>query len=409
VLFAQVGTIDHDSFRQSVRAPNGKAGEWRVYGTLPTGLPKAKEYWLVFRCQKQAVPDLQSASMLAEAVSSILADARQRHLNIVGVQLDIDSPTSALPQYASYLREVRKELPQGLRLSITALLDWFRGGTAISQVIREVDEFVPQFYDIDSQSYRGGAAIATKIDAARWGSVFNQFGKRFRVGISTFGRSRLVPKETAPNSRYSGASMFRDLVPLDIAGNDSFRLETARNGANELVLSYRATKNLGIDYTKIDDGDMVQFILATPESVRAAVDSARQMKGNIAGVLFFRWPGSGEALTMQPEEVMLAAGVPRNGGQNRNRIDVVAGRCAAVACVDLYLQGPAPFSPHLLRYRVYSSVELEYFLPEKSVPVSMANPSELQVSLPPYCARGRLYLGRAVTARPSEFGVQEEP
>jgi hypothetical protein len=199
------------------------------------------------------------------------------------------------------------------------------------------------------------------------------------------------------------------VAPLDIATNPAFRLEASRNEANELILSYRATNRVRIGYTEFISGDALQFVLATPDSIRSAVESTRQMKGTIAGVVFFRWPSSGEALTMRPEEVLVAAGLLRKGGRTQGRIDVVDGQCAAVACVDVYLEGPAPFSPKPLRYRVHSSVELEYFLPEKNMPVSMANPSELQVSLPPYCARGRLYLGRAVTARPSEFGVQEEP
>jgi hypothetical protein len=37
----------------------------------------------------------------------------------------------------------------------------------------------------------------------------------------------------------------------------------------------------------------------------------------------------------------------------------------------------------------------------------MSGASELDLSLPPYCARGRLYLGRAVTRNHSEFTVEE--
>jgi hypothetical protein len=409
VLFVQVGTIVRQTPPFGDRATIGQAGRWSVYGALPDDLPVSKEYWLVFRCDQQVVPDIQTAAMLERKISSLLGQARKRHLNVVGVQLDIDSPTGALPQYAAYLREARKLLPSGFGVSITALLDWFRSGTAIGDVIREVDEFVPQFYDIDRDSYNRGTSIAARIDAARWGLVFNRFGKRFRVGISTFGRSRLVPNPAAATSGSYRSLTFRDLAPLDIATNSAFRLETARNPSSELVLSYRAIKKVRVSYTDFDTGDTVQFILATPEGVRTAVESARQMKGNLAGVVFFRWPGEAEALTMQPEEVMIAAGLAPKDPRVRNRIDVVDGRCAAVDCADLYLNSPAPFSPKPLRYRIRSSIELEYFLPEKNIPVRMANPSELEVSLPPYCARGRLYLGRAVTGRHSEFEVEAEP
>jgi hypothetical protein len=335
--------------------------------------------------------------------------ARQSHFKVAGIQLDIDSPTGALRQYGSFLREVKKGLPQGVELSITALLDWFRPGTAVAEVIREVDEFVPQFYDIDAGNVRAGTSIAAKIDAARWGPVFNNFGKRFRIGISTFGRARLAPDSPTRLSERFFPMMFRDLIPLDVATNPAFRLETSRNPANELVLTYRAVKKVRFSFMDFAPGDGVQFILASPEGVRAAVASVRQMRGNVTGVVFFRWPGGGEVLTMQPQEVMLAAAVQGSGQRAQNRVDVVDGRCAAVECVDVYLEAPPLFSPKTLRFRVHSSAELEYFLPEKDMPIRMTGPSELELALPPYCGRGHLYLGRAVTLRRAEFEVTAEP
>lgn len=144
-LFVHVGSIQQVTAPIFGRRTNDGGEQWHVYGALPRELPAAREYWLVFRFERQGVPDLRAAPMVAGEVSRLRAAARQRNLNVAGVQLDIDSPTGALAQYASFLREVRKELPQGSLLSITALLDWFRSGTAIAEVIRETDEFVPQF------------------------------------------------------------------------------------------------------------------------------------------------------------------------------------------------------------------------------------------------------------------------
>ena len=393
VLFVHVGSIDK----------NG--GQWRAYGQLPDDLPAAREYWFVFRFEKQSVPDLLAAPALVQEVSRLQAVARRRHLNIAGVQLDIDSPTGALAQYANILREVRKGLPSGCEISITALLDWFRSGTAIDGVIAQVDEFVPQFYDVsDRNDYGGGSAIAASIDATRWGPVFNRFGKRFRVGISTFGRARVVPE----GARYFRGAFYGDVAPIDIATNPAFELQTSRNQANELVLNYRATRKVYVGYNDFDSGKTIQFTLATPESVRTAVESARQMGGHLAGVVFFRWAGSDETLALQPDEVLRAAGLPSQGRRRQNRIDVIDGHCAAVECVDVYLNSTDPFAAKTKRYRIHTSTELEYFLPEKTVPVRMTGPTQLELSLPPYCARGRLYLGRAVTMKRSEFKVQEE-
>ena len=293
-------------------------------------------------------------------------------------------------------------------ISITALLDWFRSGTAVAKVIDQVDEFVPQFYDLGGPEDRGGEAIASRVDAARWGPVFNRFRKPFRVGISTFGRVRVIRRAADPAARHLSVVVYRDIAPIEIAINPALELQTARNQANELLLNYRASRRTRIEYNEFAPGDIIQFILSTPEAVRAAVESARQMSGYLAGVVFFRWPGSDERLAMQPDEVMMAAGLTVKDG-SRTRVLTVNRRCAAVECVDVFLSSADPFSPKQVRYRIRSSLDLEYFLPEKNLPVRMTGPAEIELSLPPYCGRGRLYLGRAVTAREADFEVEEEP
>lgn len=405
VLFVQVGTIR----KEDPRLYLGRAGDpWHVYGQLPEELPSAREYWAVFRHERQALPELHVASMLAGETVRIQAEARNRQLNMVGVQLDIDCPTAALSRYAAFLKELRKSLPPGVQISITALLDWFRSGTAIDDVIAQVDEFVPQFYDLgDPRGPDGDAAIAARIDAARWGPVFQRFGKRYRIGISSFGRARMVSGVARPRTGYLGLSAYGDVKPLDVAANPAFNLQTERNAANEAVLTYRAARKTAISYNRFEPGDGIQFILPTPEAIRAAVQSARQMKGSIAGVVFFRWPASNESLALQPDEVLDAAGFRAADRRVKDRVHVVEGQCAAVRCVDIYLESVGPLSPRPARYRIRASTPLEYFLPEQNVPVRMAGAARLELSLPPYCARGRLYLGRAVSLQPADFQVEE--
>ncbi len=168
VLFFHAGTIRRETWQYG-RTP------WSVGGQLPDELPRAREYWLLFRFEGQGVPDPAVASILARRIVQLRETARQRHLDVAGVQLDIDSPTSALPQYANFLRQLRQSLPSGIKISITALLDWFRDGTAITHVIREVDEFVPQFYDTTNPDSHGVNAIAAKIDTSLWAPRFNRF------------------------------------------------------------------------------------------------------------------------------------------------------------------------------------------------------------------------------------------
>jgi hypothetical protein len=76
--------------------------------------------------------------------------------------------------------------------------------------------------------------------------------------------------------------------------------------------------------------------------------------------------------------------------------------------VDVYLDSAGPLAPQPVRYRIRASTPLDYFLPEKNMPVHLAGASELVISLPPYCSRGHLYIGRAVSLQHAEFTVEEE-
>ena len=399
VLFVQVGTIRKEGLGW-VRT----AAQWHAYGTLPSELPPAREYWLVWRYDGRGVPDSEVAAILGNEFVRLRDAAHERHLNVAGLQLDIDSPTSALPRYAEFIREVRKRLPDGMRISITALLDWFRDGAGIDAVIAAVDEFVPQFYDIGDPG-DAQAAIASRIDAARWGPVFNRFYKRFRIGISSFGRARMVGRGAAEQRRLT---FYGDMRPLDVATNPAFRLNASRNPTEETVLSYQALRKVEVAYERLEPGDAVEFVISTPETIRAAVQRARQIKGNMQGVVFFRWPSGREDWAMQPEEALDAAGVTAASQRKEDRVQVISGECAAVRCVDVYLETAGPLSPQAVRYRIRASRPLEYFLPDRNVPARLAGESELDVSLPPYCGRGRLYIGRAVSLEPAEFTVEEE-
>ena len=402
VLFAQVGTIRSDP----ADGENLAQAKWLAYGRIPDGLPAAREYWLVFRYDRQGLPNPQAVDALAGTIADLSVRALHRHLNVAGVQLDIDCPTAKLDSYAKFLRELKQRLPQGWRLSITGLLDWFRDGTSVGDVVNAVDEYVPQFYDVaDLTNYDGPSAIALKIDAERWGPRFNRFQKPFRVGISSFGRARPIRNERIESPGYARIA-YRAGDPLELATNGAFTMDATHNQAGELVLSYRAVRPVHISYEQFAEREGVQFILSTPESIAAAVASAKKMAGRAAGMVFFRWPSSNDALTMQPGEVQEAAGEFRNAQHHPARIRQIDGECALVRCLDLYLEGAAPLSSSPLRYRVRSSVELEYFLPEERTPLRMKGRDEMEVSLPPYCARGVLYLGRAVSKKPVEFIVE---
>ncbi len=382
---------------------------WNVFGSLPQPMPQASRYWLVFRSEVPSVPPEQAATELLRVIPGLLEKANRHGLKVAGIQLDIDSPTRALPQYAAFIRSVRKGLPANLQISITALLDWFRGGTDVGDVIKEVDEFVPQFYDLQTRnSYSGGSAIAAPIAGTKWGPIFNRYRKRFRIGISTFGRSRIVPKASSPEFGQKRAAVaYADLKPLDIAILPGFQLESSTTDAQELVLRYRAEQKWSFGYLNLKPGDAIEFTLSSPAAIKAAVKESRAMNGYCAGVIFFRWPIFNEVMVAQPEEVLAAAGEV-SGSSKPDQIRTVDGGCAVVHCVDLYLRISKPLSPRPTRYQVVSSTELEYFLPNGNMPVRMSGPSVIEVSMPPFCGRGEMLLGRVVSSKSAVFSVAEE-
>jgi hypothetical protein len=302
-----------------------------------------------------------------------------RTKSVRGIQLDIDCPTALLSEYAQFLAEVRKQLPPGKELSITALLDWFRDGTDVAKVIEQVDEFVPQFYDLGS-AY-DDPVIAAKVDVEKWAPRFNRFGKRYRIAISTFGRGRLPFSE----------KLYRNVLPLDLVNEGGYRLTTQQNDQGELVL----------DYDPVDKGERVQFIVPTPDSVRASVESAKKFGGYAAGVVFFRWPNEDETLAMPPEE---ALGLPLPPTE----LEARSGDCVAVACSDLYLLRASRFSPKEIEYRIHLSADIEYIVPSQKLPIRAANARELVVKIPPYGATPRLHLGRVITSKPAEFKLEAQ-
>jgi hypothetical protein len=359
-----------------------------------TKLPAAKEYWAVYRFEGQSVPPLSAAAEVQSKFERFVAEARRQKRNVVGIQLDIDSPTSHLGEYATFLAAVKKTLPQGTKLSITALLDWFRDGTDIVAVIDQVDEFVPQFYDIAKPQEGGNdQAIAAKVDAAKWGPRFNRFGKPYRIGISTFGRARFVSDHAQTGSP---TVLYREVTPLDLGSQ--FALSTSRNDAGEVVLTYRASQEVSVEYQSFQQGEGVQFIVPTPAGVRAATAEAKKMGEYAAGVVYFRWPGEYESLFVSAAEILGEEQVPV--------VETADGGCVAVKCVDVTLRHSDRFATGAVRYRVRSSQPLDYFLPAERIPARLSAPNEVELVMPPYAGRDRLALGRAVSADAVTFTVE---
>ena len=389
VLYVQVGRVD-DYHKNSASWPWGG------------NMPPAKEYWALWRCDPPAKLNEIQIPVIAGDFIKRKEEAAAKGQTIVGLQLDYDCPTNDLAEYASFLEKLKRALPGGTKISITALLDWFRTDTKIREVLAHTNEFVPQFYD--NAPSQGGATkgIAEPIDFARWGKTFNSFKVPYHVGISTFGRILAIQN--------GSTRAFRDLAPLDVLehpGLKSISVEQTASGERRSVM--QVERPTQINYWPLKTGDRVEIIMPTRQSVLAGCDAVKQMGEFCSGVIFFRWPGSQESLVLNPSQVLswithadIALGNPTLAAEE--------GNCAAVSCMDLDLRIPNQLPENTTIFTIRSSLPLEYFLVNEKIKsrISVTGASTMRLELPAFHGTGRVYLGRAVTLEEAKFTVVEE-
>jgi len=86
---------------------------------------------------------------------------------VAGLQIDFDAATKGLDGYAAFLKDLRRRLPPGYRLSVTGLLDWSAHGdpAALARLGGVVDEVVIQTYQGRSTipGYQNYMAALTRL------------------------------------------------------------------------------------------------------------------------------------------------------------------------------------------------------------------------------------------------------
>lgn len=115
-----------------------------------------------------------SAAMRMKTARAIVSVAAQR--GVRGVQVDFDAPATQRDFYAAVLREVRRELPGEMPLSMTALVSWCGRGSWLSSL--PVDEAVPMFF-------RMGGPAGERARRARSQDVVRAEVCAGSVGVST--------------------------------------------------------------------------------------------------------------------------------------------------------------------------------------------------------------------------------
>jgi hypothetical protein len=128
---------------------------------------------------------------LAE-LATLLTGWRNEKAGLAGLEIDYDSPTARLRDYADFLAILRPALDPTIQLSITVLPTWL-SSPDLSLVLQQVDEAVLQVHSID-------ATDRTLFDRERAEGWINAMAaataKPFRVALPAYGE-RLAESEDA--------------------------------------------------------------------------------------------------------------------------------------------------------------------------------------------------------------------
>lgn len=118
---------------------------------------------------------------------------------IVGLQIDFDSGTEHLQNYAIFLKSLRARLPEAYRLSVTGLLDWGANSerAGLEALGGVVDEVVVQIYQ-GRHVIPGYAAYVAKLGRLKM---------PFRIGLLQ-NREWNPPPDLASNPYFRGYVVF---------------------------------------------------------------------------------------------------------------------------------------------------------------------------------------------------------
>lgn len=129
-------------------------------------------------------PDL--TERLAALARRLVADARERGLEVREFQLDYDCPESRLGDYPVLVRAVREALAP-VPVTITALPSWLRHRRELKHLLRTTDGWVLQVHSLEPPSRPDAPPEICDPEAARRAvETAAGFRKPFRVALPTY-------------------------------------------------------------------------------------------------------------------------------------------------------------------------------------------------------------------------------
>lgn len=298
-LWVKAGTISNDGTQLVARMPQS----WRAGSH---GIP----VHLVFRFDRGATRHLgdygteATVRTLLGAYRESRKVAERKGVRVVGLQLDLDMPTRRLPEYADLLRAIRSKEPSPI-LSITALPTWL-GDPSFRDVARQVDFFVPQFYENRLPQVVADRVSLTDVEGLKRGvEAADRVGRPYFLGVAAYGQALRFESD----GRLAGA--FRGLTLPEVTRHPSFRKEVATSDPRgEEYVEFLAVKP-GQDGRGL--GNRVTFRLVSPERLDEQLKAVGKPKGRRLGSAIFRLAEPGERMVV-PRESLIAvlSGRPAN-------------------------------------------------------------------------------------------------
>ena len=103
---------------------------------------ESAKIWLVYR-----TTTLNWHPHIMAHIVARLQSWKNYNNQVIGLQIDFDSATSELSQYAKFLQTIRQQLPPSYQLSATGLMDWVNADpNSIFLLSSSLDEIVIQTY-----------------------------------------------------------------------------------------------------------------------------------------------------------------------------------------------------------------------------------------------------------------------
>ncbi|SIQ56612.1 DUF3142 domain-containing protein [Aquipseudomonas alcaligenes] len=185
------------------------------------------------------LPQLDPAE-IARQLTALVRDWQAAGLRLTGLEIDHDCATSRLPAYTELLREVRRQLPAELRLSITALPAWL-ASPALEELLASVDSSVLQVHAVNDPQQ----GLFDPEQALDWAQRYGELShKPFHLALPAYGvaltasgqvESEVILRQGGPRRELRAEPQqvaalleeLQDAAPARLAGIIWFRLPLA--------------------------------------------------------------------------------------------------------------------------------------------------------------------------------------